>query len=177
TTAGGAKCWGSNNYGQLGDNSTTNRRTPVDVTGLTSGVSSVGAGGYHTCAVTTAGGAKCWGYNGYGQLGDNSTTNRLTPVDVTGLTSGVSSVGVGAFHTCAVTAAGGAKCWGYNGYGQLGDNSTIDRQTPVDVTGLTSGVSSVGAEYHTCAVTTAGGAKCWGSNNYGQLGDNSTTNR
>ncbi len=157
TTAGGAKCWGNNAYGQLGDNSTINRLTPVDVTGLTSGVSSVGVGRFHTCAVTTAGGVKCWGYNGEGQLGDNSTTIRLTPVDVTGLTSGVSSVGAGANHACAVTTAGGVKCWGRNDFGQLGDNSTVRRLTPVDVSGVKLGVSSVGVgRFHSCAVKSAG---------------------
>ena len=65
-----------------GDNSTTQRLAPVTVSGLTSGVASLTAGSYHTCAVTTSGGATCWGFNGNGQLGDNSTTQRLTPVGV-----------------------------------------------------------------------------------------------
>ena len=174
TTAGGLKCWGSDDSGQLGnDAALTNKPTPVDVQGLTSGVARVSAGANHTCAVTTAGGLKCWGADNLGQLGnDSSLVNKPTPVDVLGLTSGVASVSAGGFHTCAVTTLGGLKCWGYNNYGQLGDNSATDKPTPVDVLGLTSGVARIAAgNVHTCAVTTSGGAKCWGRDDYGQLGN------
>lgn len=95
----------------------------------------VAAGEYHTCAVTTAGGLKCWGRDNYGQLGnDTATVNQPTPVDVLGLTSGVARVAAGANHTCAVTTAGGLKCWGYDVYGQLGNDAALTNQpTPVDV--------------------------------------------
>ncbi|MFN4244483.1 MAG: biotin transporter BioY, partial [Tepidisphaerales bacterium] len=77
---GGLKCWGADSYGQLGnDAALTNQPTPVDVLGLTSGVASVSAGFYHTCAVTTAGGLKCWGLDDRGQLGDDAAlTNKPT---------------------------------------------------------------------------------------------------
>lgn len=178
TTTGGAKCWGFNLYGQLGNNTAVDSMVPVDVVGLSSGVASISAGSNTTCAVTSAGGAKCWGYNNLGQLGDNSTTTRYTPVDVSGLTSGVASISVGGGLTCAVTSAGGAKCWGFNSVGQVGDNTTTTRYTPVDVYGLTSGVASISVGVGAvCAVTSAGGAKCWGNNSQGQLGDNTTTTR
>ncbi len=178
TTGGGAFCWGWNSYGQLGDGTTTNRSTPVPVTGLSSGVVSLAAGSGHTCAVTTGGAARCWGWNSYGQLGDGTTTNRSTPVPVTGLPSGVASLAAGSGHTCAVTTGGAAKCWGWNSYGQLGDGTTTNRSTPVPVTGLPPEVASLAAgSGHTCAVTTGGTAKCWGYNFNGQLGDRTTTNR
>ena len=177
-TSGGAKCWGYNAFGQIGDGTTTNRNTPVDVSALTSGVAQIRAGGYHTCAVTTSGGAKCWGYNAIGGIGDGTTTHRLTAVNVSGLTSGVAQIGAGSFHTCALTTGGGAKCWGYNNYGGLGDGTTTTRTTPVDVTGLTSGVAQISpGETHTCALTISGGAKCWGRNFEGELGDGTATNR
>ncbi len=179
TTSGGLKCWGRNFFGLLGDGTTTDRRTPDDVVGLTGGVAAVSAGGSHTCAVITSGGLKCWGWNFFGPLGDGTNKERGTPVDVTGFTGGVAAaVSSGAIHTCAVTTSGGLKCWGYNSSGQLGDGTTIDRFTPVDVTGLTSGVAAVSSgASHTCAVTTSGGLKCWGRNSGGQLGDGTITGR
>jgi len=169
TTAGAVKCWGYNAYGQLGDNSTANRSTPVDVVGFGSGAA-ISAGRVHTCALTTAGAVKCWGDNGFGQLGNNSATNRSTPVDVVGLGSGVTAISAGYQHTCALTTVGAVKCWGYNAYGQLGDNSTTQPSTPVDVVDLGSGVAAISAgESHTCALTTTGAVKCWGRNVYGSL--------
>lgn len=179
TSGGGVKCWGRNFEGQLGDGTTVNRFTPVNVSGLTSGGSAVVAGyGLHTCALTSGGGVKCWGLNDNGQVGDGTTANRLTPVNVSGLTSGVAGIAVGSSHTCVLTGAGGVKCWGGNGFGELGDGTTTNRLTPVNVSGLTSGGSAVVAGvYHTCAPTSGGGVKCWGGNYYGQIGDGTTTDR
>ncbi len=181
TTGGGAKCWGNNFNGQLGDNSNDNQFTPVDVTGLTSGVVAVAAGDFHTCALTTGGGVKCWGKNFNGQVGDGTSSffeNRLTPVDVVGLASGVAAIAAGGSHTCALTASGGVKCWGANSFGQQGSNGGGDHLEPVDVVGLTSGVVAIAAGgSHTCALTTSGGVKCWGWSFYGQVGDGGTTNR
>src|SRR5438067_11004657 len=94
----------------------------------------IATGGDHTCAVTAAGGLKCWGSNEYGQLGDGTTTERDTPVKVKRLTGGVAAAATGGYHTCAVTAAGGVKCWGWNGGGQLGGATSTDRRTLAEVT-------------------------------------------
>jgi alpha-tubulin suppressor-like RCC1 family protein len=133
TAAGGALCWGLNTAGRLGNNSTVTSLVPVQVTGRTSGIASISAGNGHTCALTTAGGALCWGTNDNGQIGNNSTTQRLVPVQVQGLTSGVASISAGGNHTCTVATSGGALCWGRNWNGQLGDGTTTQRLTPVDV--------------------------------------------
>lgn len=179
TTGGGLKCWGSNQYGRLGDGtSSALSTTPVDVVGLSSGVAEVAGGGAGTCAVTTTGAAKCWGENFAGQLGDGSTTAKNVPSDVVGLSSGVKSVVVGAANACALTTAGGVKCWGYNPFGALGNGTTTSSATPVDVVGLSSGVTALAAGFnHVCALTEAGGVKCWGWNGFGNLGDDTTTNR
>jgi alpha-tubulin suppressor-like RCC1 family protein len=178
TVAGAVKCWGWNFYGQLGDGTTAERHTPDFVDGLTRGITAIATGGHHTCALTTGGRVKCWGWNRNGQLGDGTTTDRHTPMNVDGLTHDVAAITVGLLHTCAVTAAHAVKCWGYNGDGQLGDGTPLDRHTPVFVDGLTHGVAAVSAGwYHTCALTQAGGVKCWGNNAAGQLGDGTTTER
>ena len=116
--------------------------TPMEVTGLDSGVTAISAGGSHTCAIHNTAGAgdaemlaaKCWGLNSRGQLGDGSVTtfddddeivdnnDRMTPVQVTGLDSDVTAISAGIFHTCAIHN-GAAKCWGSNSVGRLGDGS------------------------------------------------------
>jgi alpha-tubulin suppressor-like RCC1 family protein len=173
TTTGGVKCWGSG--------WSIESLVPVDVSGLTSGVSAISVGHNHTCALTTTGGVKCWGSNEYGQLGNNSTVDSLVPVDVVDLTSGVSAIGVGENHTCALTTTGGVKCWGSNYLGsqyvgQLGNNSGVNSLVPVD--SILGGISSISVgDYHSCAVwNTGGGVTCWGYNYYGQLGNNLTDN-
>lgn len=177
TTAGGVMCWGSNRYGQLGDGTRVPRATAVDVVGLAGSVVAVSAGGYHTCALSAEGAVSCWGYNDYGQLGDGTTTDRLTPVQVVGLDSGVVAISAGEEHTCAATTAGGAVCWGRNSYGQLGDGTSGPRnnsRAPVQVVGLTDVAAVSAGAYHTCAVTTAGSVSCWGRNTHGQLGNGSS---
>ena len=172
TTAGDAKCWGNNHDGQLGDGTEADRLTPVDVVGLLSKARAISAGERHTCALTRDGGAKCWGNNHDNQLGDGTGNDRVTPVYVVGLTSGIMAIVAGERHTCALTRDGGAKCWGNNHDSQLGDGTDVDKKTPVDVVGVTSGVQAIVAGWrHTCALTTLGGVKCWGNNHDGQLGD------
>ena len=185
TAEGGVKCWGWSIYGKLGDGTTALRTTPVDVcqtydqavqqcTEILSDVSQVSAGAYHTCAVTTAGGVKCWGIGFYVQPGG---PDRLTPVDVAGLESGVVTVSAGSYHTCALMAAGTVKCWGLNFLGLLGDGTEEPRIAPVDVcadatcSAPLSGVVAISAGWaHTCALLASGGLVCWGYNLTGQLG-------
>ena len=138
---------GSERAGQLGDNTTTQRTTPVNVIGLSSGVLAITAGKSHTCAMTSAGAVKCWGSNATGQLGDGSGTNRRFTGSTSADRQRRNGRGRGNGHTCALVS-GGAKCWGSNVSGQVGDGSQTQRPTPVDVTGLTSGVTRNRAGSH-----------------------------
>ncbi len=149
---------------------------PVQVLGLSSGVTDITVGAnYYTCAIHN-GTAKCWGNNTYGQLGNNTTTNSSIPIQVSDLSSGVTDISAGAYtYTCAIHN-GAIKCWGDNRYGQLGNGSTTNSLVPIQVSGLSSGVTDIAVGgRHVCAIHN-GAAKCWGSNYYGQLGGNIPAN-
>jgi alpha-tubulin suppressor-like RCC1 family protein len=117
----GARCWGQNTKGQLGNNNTTDQRTQVSVNNLSSGVTSISAGNALTCAVHN-GAAKCWGTNTSGQVGDGSNQDRSLATPVSGLASGVSAITAGSNGACAMMANGAAKCWG----GLMSSNVPVD---------------------------------------------------
>ena len=160
-------CWGLDAQGQLGRQlDPTFSTKPVLVRGFGSGVDAIAASYSYTCALTFAGGVKCWGENGRG-LGDGTRTFSYKPIGVVGLARGVKAIAAGWSHTCALTSKGGVKCWGSNTRGELGGNSGRGSETPVDVVGLGSGVKAITASGpgdspdlsndHTCALTRGGG--------------------
>lgn len=138
-------------------------------------VQQLAVGESHACVLTTTGGVKCWGSNDYGQLGDGSLINRYLPVDVVGLSSGVSAISLGYRHSCALLADGSAKCWGKNLLSQLGDGTSTGRRTPVTVQGLSGATAISAGGDHTCALRGSSGLSCWGYNGDGQIGNGNTT--
>ncbi|MCL2825676.1 MAG: hypothetical protein FWD57_16920 [Polyangiaceae bacterium] len=181
TIAGGLKCWGNNNMGQLGDGKEANSTVPVQVAGHESGVSQVSAGDEHTCAVLVGGAVKCWGGQSDGKSrcasGDCGDTSSV-PTQIVGLESGAKFVSVGNNYTCVLMIDGGVKCWGVNNDGQLGDGTRIDRQTPEYVSGLGSGVAAIATgDDHACAVTSSGSVKCWGNGRWGAIRDGENVDR
>ena len=181
-TGGAVWAWGYNGFGQLGDGTTTNRSTPIAVSGLTS-VVAVEAGQEQTLSLKSDGTIWAWGQNDSGQLGDGTTTDRDTPVQVTGLT-GIVSVSTSTHHTLALKSDGTVWAWGYNGYGQLGDGTTTQRTTPVQVLGITDvvaisagAVSTNGSPGFSIALKSDGTVWAWGFNWYGAIGDGTNTDR
>jgi alpha-tubulin suppressor-like RCC1 family protein len=185
TAGGGAVwCWGRNNAGQLGNNSTLTSTSPVSANAGDLGTTestAISAGTTHTCVIANSQ-AYCWGYNYYGQLGTGNNTNAMVAraVVTTGAMGSqqVKAISSGGNHTCAIAADNQAYCWGYDASGQLGNNATYaNSSSPVAVaTTLMSGtVTSIGAgANHTCAVAD-GAAYCWGLGTSGQLGNSSGT--
>jgi len=162
---------GYNSSGQLGDGTTVDKSTPVDI-GLT-GVQGV-AGGYgHTVFLMDDGTVRTVGQNDYGQLGDGTTVQKSTPVDI-GLT-GVQGAAAGYYHTVFLMDDGTVRTVGRNNYGQLGDGTTVDKSTPVDI-GLTGVQGAAAGAYHT-AFLTDGTVRTVGRNTYGQLGDGTTVDK
>jgi alpha-tubulin suppressor-like RCC1 family protein len=182
-SGGAVQCWGLLNFDGMGSASTSNSNAPAMVAGLTSGVQAVSVGSGLVCAITMGGAVECVGQNTWGGLGNGSLpqsqggSDSSVVVPVTGLTSGVTAVSAGVGSACAVTGGGGVMCWGHNDSGQLGNGTTTDSNVPVQVTGLTSGVTAVSiGESTACALLKGGAVNCWGQNgSYGQLGNNSMT--
>jgi alpha-tubulin suppressor-like RCC1 family protein len=171
-------CWGSNNYGQLGDGTTTDKVSPVQVVAIGNTVTAVAVGTNHTCAVKANGTVWCWGANWYGEIGDGSTTQRLTPVQVPGMGTTGADVLVGGAHSCAMNTSNQPFCWGYNFYGQLGEGTTTDRHTPTQNSiGAVARAAAGGSSAHNCAFKTDGSVWCWGMNSAGQLGDGTVSNK
>lgn len=168
TQSGKAKCWGANDYGQLGTGDTTASSIPVTVSGLDSGVVAIAGGDFSTCAILSGGALKCWGRNESGQLGIGTQVDALVPTPVTGLSSGVVNVSIHSYGACAVLQTGALKCWGY----YLGDGD-LDAYSAVPVDVLPAGRAlSVHAGYgHRCMRTADSSVACWGEGQGGEIGD------
>lgn len=194
TVLGEALCWGDNNQGQLGIGvaDTVARRLPV-VVQTSVRFEQISAGGTYTCAISVEHAAYCWGSNPTGALGDGTTTMRTTPTLVSGNlkfkrivtstgfagsngASPVPTVPAGQVaSTCALTEGNVAYCWGWNGMGQLGDGTFVDRLVPVAVVGGKTFTEIGMGGTHTCGML-SGAVSCWGGNQFGQLGNGNTTN-
>jgi alpha-tubulin suppressor-like RCC1 family protein len=171
-------CWGRNEYGQLGDGSTVQKPSPVQVSALGTAAVEVALGLYHSCARKQDGTLWCWGRNGSGQLGDGTTVQKSSPVQVSALGPVAVEVALGADHSCARKQDGTLWCWGYNGSGQLGDGTTVNKSSPVQVSALGTAVVEVALGVaHSCARKQDGTLWCWGNNGSGELGDGSTVNK
>ena len=183
--------WGWNDYGALGDGTWTDSNTPVQVVGPGGAgnledIIAIAGGYHHTIALKSDGTVWTFGANDAGQLGDGTNTHRITPVQVfgeggSGFLTDVSAIAGGHYHTIALKSDGTVWAWGNNFHGQLGDNTTTSRHTPVQVhgegdIGNIEDMSAIAAGYrHTIALKADGTVWAWGHNGYGQLGDGTTT--
>lgn len=185
--------WGSNFNGELGNGANADRATPVQVgagiAAFNTHVVAVSAGSYHNLALTDDGKVWAWGYNGYGELGDGTTTKRNVPVQVKAVAGGaqlsnVEQISAGEYHSVALKSDGTALVWGYNGDGEVGNGTTNPTgcqcvQYPAQTTATLMGtvVQISAGQYHTVAVNTLGDVYAWGDGSVGEIGDGTTTNR
>ena len=179
---GSVSCWGYDGYGQLGTTSGSSTNYPQPTSSLGAGRTAVAisSGQSHTCAILDDGSVSCWGANNNGQLGDGTTNRRYSPTQTSSLGSARTAVAIssGEYHTCAILDDGSTSCWGRNDYGQLGDGTMTQRNTPTQITSLMTGPTAVAISAgngYTCAILNNGSVSCWGKNSVGQLGDGTTT--
>ena len=167
--------WGKNTSGQLGDGTTDNRLSPVQI-GTDNDWDSISAGGEHTVALKSDGSLWAWGRNDQGQLGDGTVGSKVLPVQI-GTDNDWDSISAGGNHTLALKSDETLWAWGLNGFGQLGDGSTTKRFSPVRIGASNDWASIAAGGYHTIALKLNGTLWTWGLNKYGQLGDGTTNNR
>lgn len=188
STAGKVYGWGYNSYGVLGDGSTTQRTSPVNITnsGALSGktVTQVSAGGDHSLAVSSDGTAFAWGHNTSGQLGDGTLTTRTSPIVMSGFGAlagkTVTQVSAGLDHSLALTSDGRVYAWGSNDYGQIGDGSYSRRTTPVavNISGVLAGktiTKVLAGGMNSFALASDGTVYAWGYGEDNGLGDGNST--
>ncbi|MDP2426236.1 MAG: InlB B-repeat-containing protein, partial [bacterium] len=187
TESGKVFTWGFNSSGQLGDNSTTDRWVPTDITSqfpIDDKVIQISLGLAHSSALTQSGRVFLWGWNNTGRLGDGTTTNRWIPTEITSqfpINDKVIQVQIGGTHSSALTQSGRVYLWGVNNSGQLGDGTIISKLVPTEIThqfpvdDLVKALSIGGN--HSAALTESGKVYTWGLNTSGQIGDDSTTSR
>jgi alpha-tubulin suppressor-like RCC1 family protein len=168
------ECWGTNQFGLLGDGGTEPASyVPVYVKGLAGVRNLVDNGGsWLVCAVLMTGRVECWGSNQSGMLGNGGTEAISdTPVTVRNVTDAQSVFTFDNGTACAILTTGHVDCWGYNAQGQLGDGGIKSSGVPVAVRGITDATSLSGEDLSTCALLRSGGVDCWGSNLLGELGN------
>lgn len=185
------QAWGSNSSGQLGDGTTTDSKTPVQVqaanqfgnpAGDLTDLRALAAGGFHSLALLADGTVRAWGSNSSGQLGDGSTSNRTSAVLVRGLDpnnlrTGVTAVVAGAGHSLALLSNGSVRAFGDNTAGQFGDGTTTNQRNPVGVRNLRAATAVAAGASHSAALLSNGRVQAWGSNFFGQIGDGTTIRR
>lgn len=168
--------WGRNNEGQLGDGSYVTRPSPMQIGSATHWASVVG-GDFHTIGLRTDGTLWAWGYNEEGQFGNGTMVHRTRPAQVGVLSQWASTLAGGRSHMTALRSDGTLWAWGDNVFGQLGDSSTTQRNSPVQAGGAMNWAAVASGAFHTAAIRSDGTLWTWGDYVFGQLGDGSTTQR
>ena len=171
--------WGQNNFGQLGDNTVAAKSSPVQTIAAGTNWKQVSSGYNHTAVIKTDGTLWLWGRNSVGALGDNTAAAKSSPVQTIAAGTNWKQVGCGSNHTAAIKTDGTLWLWGYNSYGQLGDNTVANESSPVQTiaAGTNWKLVSSGGSKHTAAIKTDGTLWTWGSNIFGQLGDNTAVSK
>jgi len=170
--------WGGNSSGQLGDNTTVSKSSPVQTISFGTNWKQVACANSYTTAIKTDGTLWTWGDNGFGQLGDNTIVSKSSPIQTITFGTNWKSVACGYYHTAAVKNDGTLWCWGHNSYGQGANNTTTHRSSPVQTIAYGKNWKQATCMYYnTACIKTDGTLWTWGNNDTGQLGDSSVTNK
>lgn len=172
--------WGRNHVGQLGDGTVVNKSSPVSIIGVNCNWIKVYSGNFHVAGLKNDGTLWTWGYNTSGQLGDNTTANKCSPVTVIAGGNIWCQISLGGNHSLGIKTDGTLWAWGANANGRLGDNTATNRASPVTTAGGGTDwcqVNAGGSSGHSLGIKSDGTLWTWGLNNFGQLGDGTTTSR
>jgi alpha-tubulin suppressor-like RCC1 family protein len=173
---GTVRCWGWNVNQMLGNGTTVSSSTPIAVSGITT-ATQIRAGAWQNCVLLANQTLTCWGGGTGGFRGDGNATSASTKSSPTGISGVTMLSNAHGQHICVKLSDQSVKCWGYNDHGQVGDNTQVDKNSPVVIADLAGVIGISSANHTSCAIKADQTVLCWGWGSWNQLGNGSNADK